>query len=177
MHVHTMHQAILSGESVAVPPSPSRSNDQVAYQRDKALDRSEGSITKDHHDRKYQEESERSVEKEHYENAFTCNQCTMKFSTLGLLRDHLVSIHRTDGFGSALMMCPLCGIPCASAAAYAEHYVLQHCENRRIAPLDAREYVDAKINGNYGDSKTSRSQKSVEQTLSEPADLTSKNSR
>ncbi|XP_076680928.1 zinc finger protein Lobe isoform X2 [Andrena cerasifolii] len=176
MHVHTMHQAILSGESVAVAPSPSRSSDQLAYQPDKGLDRAEGA--KDHRERKYhQEESERRTEKEHYENSFTCNQCTMKFSTLGSLRDHLVSIHRTDGFGSALMMCPLCGIPCASAAAYAEHYVLQHCENRRIGALEGREYADAKMNGSYGDAKSSRAEKSVDQSLSEPADLTSKHSR
>ncbi|CAK9817396.1 Zinc finger protein 423 [Anthophora quadrimaculata] len=173
MHVHTMHQAILSGENVAVSPSPNRTNEHIAYQRDKTLDRPEGS-SKDH-ERKFQEDSERSIEKDHYENAFTCNQCTMKFSTLGSLRDHLVSIHRTDGFGSTLMMCPLCGIPCTSAAAYAEHYVLQHCENRRVAPLEGREYVDPKINGSY-EPKSSRCQKNREQTSSEPADLTSKHS-
>nr|XP_034191428.1 zinc finger protein 423 homolog isoform X2 [Osmia lignaria] len=170
MHVHTMHQAILSGESVGVSPSPNRSNEQIAYQRDKTLDRPEGSSND--HERKYQEDSQR---KDHYENAFTCNQCTMKFSTLGSLRDHLVSIHRTDGFGSTLMMCPLCGIPCTSAAAYAEHYVLQHCENRRVDPLDGREYVGLKLNGTY-DSKNNRGQKCREQTPSEPADLTNKHS-
>nr|XP_033335977.1 zinc finger protein 423 homolog [Megalopta genalis]XP_033335978.1 zinc finger protein 423 homolog [Megalopta genalis] len=175
MHVHTMHQAILSGESVAVPPSPSRNAEPAGYQREKGSLRSEGS-SKDHHERKYQEEADRSTEKDQYENAFTCNQCTMKFSTLATLRDHLVSIHRTDGFGSALMMCPLCGIPCASGAAYAEHYVLQHCENRRLGPMDGVEYGDAKMNGSYGDSKTSRSQKTRD-SMSEPADLTSKHSR
>ncbi|XP_043258292.1 zinc finger protein 423 homolog [Colletes gigas] len=175
MHVHTMHQAILSGESVAVPPSPSRSNEQLAYQRDKASNHRAEATSKDH-ERKYQEESDRSMEKEHYENAFTCNQCTMKFSALSSLRDHLISIHRTDGFSSALMMCPLCGIPCASAAAYAEHYVLQHCENRRIGPMEGREFLN-KSNGSYGDSKSSRSQKIREQSASEPADLTSKHSR
>ncbi|KOX74332.1 hypothetical protein WN51_00235 [Melipona quadrifasciata] len=123
MHVHTMHQTILNGETVAVSPSTNRINEQI--------------------------------KKDHYENAFTCSQCTMKFSTLGSLRDHLVSIHRTDGFGSALMMCPLCGIPCTSAATYAEHYVLQHCENRRTDLLEIRDYTDSKMNGNY-DTKSIR---------------------
>lgn len=174
MHVHTMHQAILSGETVAVSPSTNRTNEQIGYQHgEKNLDRSEGSSKE--HDRKYQDDSERAMEKDHYENAFTCNQCTMKFSTLGSLRDHLISIHRTDSFNSALMMCPLCGIPCTSAAAYAEHYVLQHCENRSIAPLESKDYIDAKINGSVYESKNSRNQKCREQiSSSEPADLTSK---
>lgn len=174
MHVHTMHQAILSGETVAVSPSTNRGSEPIGYQHgEKNSDRSEGT-SKEH--RKYREDdSERSMEKDHYENAFTCNQCTMKFSTLGSLRDHLISIHRTDSFNSALMMCPLCGIPCASAAAYAEHYVLQHCENRSIAPLESKDYMDAKMNGNY-ESKSSRNQKCREQIScsAEPADLTSK---
>ncbi|XP_076755557.1 zinc finger protein Lobe isoform X3 [Xylocopa sonorina] len=173
MHVHTMHQAILSGETVGVSPTSNRTSEQVAYQREKTLDRTEGS-SKDH-ERKYQGSSEVSIEKDRYENAFTCNQCTMKFSTLSTLRDHLVSIHRIDGFGSGLMMCPLCGIPCASAAAYAEHYVLQHCENRRVGPSESRDYGDTKMNGSY-ESKSTRSQKCREQTSSEPADLTSKHS-
>ncbi|KAK9302288.1 hypothetical protein QLX08_005713 [Tetragonisca angustula] len=174
MHVHTMHQAILSGETVAVSPSANRINEQINYQNEKTFDRKPEGSSKEHK-RKYQDDSEKSIEKDHYENAFTCSQCTMKFSTLGSLRDHLVSIHRTDGFGSALMMCPLCGIPCTSAATYAEHYVLQHCENRRTGLLEIRDYTDSKMNGNY-DTKSIRSQKCREQTSSEPADLTNKHS-
>ncbi|XP_043598343.1 zinc finger protein 423 homolog isoform X2 [Bombus pyrosoma] len=173
MHVHTMHQAILSGETVAVSPSTNRTNEQMSYQRERTLDRPEGSSKEQ--ERKYQDDSERSIGKDHYENTFTCNQCTMKFSTLDSLRDHLISIHRTDGFSSTLMMCPLCGIPCASAAAYAEHYVLQHCENRRVDPLEVKSYIDSKMNGS-NEAKSPRNQKYREQTSSEPADLTNKHS-
>ncbi|XP_017884834.1 zinc finger protein 423 homolog isoform X2 [Ceratina calcarata] len=157
MHVHTMHQAILSGEAVAMSDSQNGN-----AEREKRMD--EASSAASDYQKKHREDSE---------NAFTCNQCTMKFSSLNLLRDHLMSIHRTDGFGAGLMLCPLCGIPCASAAAYAEHYVLQHCENRRLAPLEPREYAAYKPNGTY-DSK--RNQKSREQSNCEPADLTSKRS-
>nr|XP_050864703.1 zinc finger protein 423 homolog isoform X1 [Vespula vulgaris]XP_050864704.1 zinc finger protein 423 homolog isoform X1 [Vespula vulgaris] len=168
MHVHTMHQAILSGENLVVTPSPSRTTDSVVdCSRDKLLDRSDG-ISKDQ-EKKYEE---RSTEKD-YKNTFTCYQCTMKFSSLATLRDHLISIHRTDAFGTSLIMCPLCGIPCSSAAAYAEHYVLQHCENRRIAPQNPQEYMDPKLNGVY-DTKSMRLQKNREASIIEPADLTSK---
>ncbi|XP_067207737.1 zinc finger protein 423 homolog isoform X2 [Linepithema humile] len=178
MHVHTMHQAILSGaEGLARPPSPSRTlNEQQAAvcPRDKLLDRQNG--TKESRpDRKYSEDRNgRPSERDHYENAFTCNQCTMKFSTLACLRDHLLSIHRLDAFGAAMMMCPLCGIPCSSAPSYAEHYVLQHCENRRPAPTI--DYGgEAKLNGVYDgtvrDSRAPRSRDAPEAT-----DLTNKHS-
>ncbi|XP_032670580.1 zinc finger protein 423 isoform X2 [Odontomachus brunneus] len=174
MHVHSMHQAILSGESLTVPPSPSGTSEQIApSSRDKPLDRQDGSSSKDSRDRKYPEDRERPGERDHYENAFTCNQCTMKFSTLGCLRDHLLSIHRLSAFGAAMMMCPLCGIPCSSAASYAEHYVLQHCENRRIAPTPATEYGEPKVNGVYdGVARDSRLQRSRD--VPEAADLTNK---
>ena len=122
---------------------------------------------------------ERSLEeKDIFDSGFSCGQCTMKFSSSSSLRDHLISIHRTDGFGSALMACPLCGIACSSTAAYAEHYVLQHCENRRFSG-EAQEYGDPKINGCY-DSKESRTHdwSKVEKEInSEPADLTNKHSK
>ncbi|XP_076391197.1 zinc finger protein Lobe isoform X4 [Megachile rotundata] len=172
MHVHTMHRAILNGESVAtVSPSGNGSGEQlVGYHRaDKSSsERLEGSGTSADHERK-----RGTTEKEQYENGpFACNRCTIKFSALASLRDHLLSIHGIDQYGSAaLMMCPLCGIPCTSAAAYAEHYVLRHCENRR--PLEARDYPETELNGGY-DSNTGRSQKRREQTPTEPADLTNK---
>lgn len=174
MHVHAMHQTILSGaESLA---SPNRaSSEQRAISRDKPLDRNQDSGTKDSR----QERADRPAsERDHYENAFTCNQCTMKFSTLACLREHLLSIHRLDGFGAAMMMCPLCGIACASAASYAEHYVLQHCENRRPAPpIAGVEYGETKLNGVYDgaaarDGRSSRNR----DTTAEAANLTSKRS-
>jgi len=178
MHVHTMHQMILSGmENLARPASPNKASSEqraIPCPRDKSLDRNQDSSTKDSR----QERGDRPVnERDHYENAFTCNQCTMKFSTLACLREHLLSIHRHDNFGTAMMMCPLCGIACASTASYAEHYVLQHCENRRSAPATAVEYGETKLNGIYDgtvtrDSKLSRSR----DTTAEAADLTNKRS-
>lgn len=109
---------------------------------------------------------ERPVQEKDLFETLSCGQCTMKFSSSNSLREHLITIHRVDGFGS-LMVCPLCGIPCSSAAAYAEHYVLQHCEDRRLA-----EYGERKLNGNY-ESKESQGKIGKDLTF-EPADLTNK---
>lgn len=54
------------------------------------------------------------------------------------------------------MMCPICGISCSSAASYAEHYVLQHCERKRPSP-----------NENFEGSNSAKEYMEVE-----PADLT-----
>ncbi|XP_011263863.1 zinc finger protein 423 isoform X3 [Camponotus floridanus] len=182
MHVHTMHQAILSGAEgpAQQQPSPSRtSSEQQQAAACKPLDRQD--VTKEQRlDRKYPTSEDRgdrpATERDHYENGFTCNQCTMKFSTLALLRDHLLSIHRIDGFG-AMMMCPLCSIPCSSAASYAEHYVLQHCENRRPPPTHAVDYGETKLNGSIYDG-TARDSSRVSRTRDAPeaADLTNKHS-
>ncbi|XP_072760545.1 uncharacterized protein L isoform X2 [Anoplolepis gracilipes] len=182
IHVHTMHQAILSGaEGPARPPSPSRTSNEQQTTACKPLDRQD--VAKEPRlDRKYSTSEDRAgdrpaVERDHYENGFTCNQCTMKFSTSILLRDHLLSIHRIDGFGAAMMMCPLCSIPCSSAASYAEHYVLQHCENRRPAPTHAIDYGETKMNGGiYDGSARDASRVSRTRDAPEPADLTNKHS-
>lgn len=173
IHVHTMHQAILNNDGLAV--SPSSSEQVTSSVRDKPLDLQDGTSPKERDKNKYSEDRERSNEKNHYENSFTCTQCTMKFSTLSCLRDHLLSIHRLENFGT-MMMCPLCGIPCTSAASYAEHYVLQHCENQRTAPTTAVEYSESKVNGIHDTTtRDSRTQKNRE--ISEATDLTNKHSR
>lgn len=183
MHVRTMHQAILSGtESLPRPPSPNRtSNEQqttVFCSRDKPLDRQD--CLKDlRSDRKYppEERADRPAgERDHYENAFTCNQCTMKFSTLACLREHSLSTHRVDdGFSATMVICPLCGIPCTSTAAYAEHYVLQHCENRRPALTTGIDYSETKLNGGiYNNTPARDSRISRSKDVPEAADLTNK---
>lgn len=167
LHVHTMHQAILSGENLM--PSPGQTTELSTHQKTDRLDRSREVIF---YAKKFPEERPLVQEKELYDSGLSCGQCTMKFSSPNSLREHLISIHRVDGFGS-LMVCPLCGIPCASAAAYAEHYVLQHCEDRRLSG----EYGDPKLNGSY-DIKQLRNQdraKIGKDLLTfEPADLTNK---
>ncbi|EZA61472.1 hypothetical protein X777_07805 [Ooceraea biroi] len=135
IHVHAMHQTILSGAEGT---------------KDLRQDRGERPAS----------------ERDHYENAFTCNQCTMKFSSLTCLREHLLSIHRLDGFGAAMMMCPLCGVACASAASYAEHYVLQHCENRRPTPAAGVDYGETKLNGVYDGAATRDGRLSAADTTS-----------
>lgn len=176
MHVHTMHQAILSGaEDLARPPSPSRPPSEQRTTVCKPLEHQDSSKSS-RSDRKYpvEDRNERPSERDHYENAFTCNQCTMKFSTLACLRDHLLSTHRHDTvYGAAIMMCPLCGIPCPTPTNYAEHYVLQHCENRRPAPPTAMDYGETKLNGVY-DSTARDSRVSRSRDAPEAADLTNK---
>ncbi|KYM77035.1 hypothetical protein ALC53_12571 [Atta colombica] len=116
-------------------------------------------------------------ERDHYENAFTCDQCTMKFSTLACLRDHSLSIHRVDsGFSATMVICPLCGIPCTSTAAYAEHYVLQHCENRRPAQTTSIDYSETKLNGVYNSTPERDSRMSRSRDVLEAANLTNKRS-
>ncbi|KAG5322713.1 ZN423 protein, partial [Pseudoatta argentina] len=179
IHVRTMHQAILSGaESLARPSSPSRTSSEqqaVFCSRDKP-DRKDSS--KDpRSDRKYpsEERVDRPAgERDHYENAFTCDQCTMKFSTLACLRDHSLSIHRVDsGFSATMVICPLCGIPCTSTAAYAEHYVLQHCENRRPQTTSI-DYNETKLNGVYNSTPARDSRMPRSRDAPEAADLTNK---
>ncbi|KAL0123208.1 hypothetical protein PUN28_007660 [Cardiocondyla obscurior] len=184
MHVRTMHQAILSGaEGLTRPPSPGRTpTEQRAafYSREKpSSGHQEG--PKDSRNpsisRKYpaEERADRPAsERDHYENAFTCDQCTMKFSTLACLRDHSLSIHRVDGGFGAMVICPLCGIPCTSTAAYAEHYVLQHCENRRLTPATGIDYGETKPNGVYDSAPTRDIRISRSRDASEAADLTNK---
>ncbi|XP_020295105.1 zinc finger protein 423 homolog isoform X2 [Pseudomyrmex gracilis] len=176
MHVHTMHQAILSGaEDLARPPSPSRPPSEQRTTVCKPLEHQDSSKSS-RSDRKYpvEDRNERPNERDHYENAFTCNQCTMKFSTLACLRDHLLSTHRHDTvYGAAIMMCPLCGIPCPTPTNYAEHYVLQHCENRRPAPPTVMDYGETKLNGVY-DSTARDSRVSRSRDAPEAADLTNK---
>ncbi|XP_066593289.1 zinc finger protein 423 homolog [Prorops nasuta] len=134
LHVQTMHQTILSGEALS----------QASLACGKISDRQEA---QDCQEKKlYSKDQKKSSQDEgdRYDGSLSCSQCTMKFSTLSSLKDHLLSIHRTDptGFASTLMMCPLCGIPCSSSAAYAEHYVLQHCDNRMVSPSESRETND-----------------------------------
>lgn len=178
MHVRTMHQEILSGaEGLARPPSRTSNEQQAVFcSRDKPPDHQDSS--KDSRpDRKYppEERADRPAgERDHYENAFTCDQCTMKFSTLACLRDHSLSIHRVDGgFSATMVICPLCGIPCASTAAYAEHYVLQHCENRRLVPTTSIDYSETKLNGVY-DTPARDSRVPRNRDAPEAADLTNK---
>ncbi|XP_048509808.1 zinc finger protein 423 homolog isoform X2 [Athalia rosae] len=149
MHVHAMHRAILSGENLTMP-SPGQMSEVSGLSRDKIFESREKTFNEN--DKKHAEDREKLVEganlcvkKEYFDNSFSCGQCTMKFSNLSTLRDHLISIHRVDGFGATLM-CPLCGIPCVSAAAYAEHYVLQHCDDRRINYAEKMDYSDFKSN-------------------------------
>ncbi|XP_015120504.1 zinc finger protein 423 homolog [Diachasma alloeum] len=59
----------------------------------------------------------------------TCRRCSAKFNKLSSLREHLVSAHN-DGF--PVLTCPLCFKPCSSTTVYAEHYVLEHCENKNM---------------------------------------------
>ncbi|XP_051170753.1 zinc finger protein 423 homolog isoform X2 [Leptopilina boulardi] len=160
LHVHTMHQAILSGENLM--PSPGQTAELSNHQK---IDRNREVIF---YAKKFPDDRNSLQEKDLYESSLTCGQCTMKFASPNLLREHLISIHRVDGLGS-LMICPLCGIPCSSAAAYAEHYVLHHCEDRRLS--EAREYGDPKLNGSY-DIKQTRAKIAKD---FEPADLTNKN--
>ena len=180
MHVHAMHQAILNGETLAMPSPVQNHLEPNNSKRDH-----ERNGSKDYdmiYNRRAEREKSLESEKE-LENPFPCGQCTMKFSNLTSLRDHLVTIHRNDGFGATLMMCPLCGIPCTSAAAYAEHYVLQHCENRRLPSKDTirRDWEDTKSNGMH---ELSRSSPKVHGIIGrsdisscEPADLTKKHPR
>ncbi|XP_023289178.1 zinc finger protein 423 homolog [Orussus abietinus] len=167
MHVHTMHRAILSGESLTVPsPSPGRTSEasnasRVLERQDKIEGQEKSSRDQE---RRILEDRER---KRARDGGFSCGQCTMRFSGLNSLRDHLVTIHRMDGFGSALMMCPLCGIPCSSAASYAEHYVLRHCENQRMGSAESSSDFET---GN-GAFPRSRETKGADM---EPADLTSR---
>ncbi|XP_074102654.1 zinc finger protein Lobe [Cotesia typhae] len=74
--------------------------------------------------------------------------CAMKFTKLNLLNEHIRAHHSNndkapinnydnDTSASATesaftLSCPLCGLSCSSPAVYAEHYVLEHCENRRV---------------------------------------------
>lgn len=47
--------------------------------------------------------------------------------------DKVAINNNNDTSVSALMLtCPLCGISCSSPTVYAEHYVLEHCENRKV---------------------------------------------
>ncbi|XP_036148170.1 zinc finger protein 423 homolog isoform X2 [Monomorium pharaonis] len=181
IHVRTMHQAILSGaEGLARPPSPNKTlNEQqmMFCSRDKLPERQDD-LKDSCSNQKYppEERVDRPAsERDHYENAFTCNQCTMKFSTLACLRDHSLSIHRVDGgFSATMVICPLCGIPCTSTAAYAEHYVLQHCENHRPVLTTGLDYNE-KLNGIY-DSTSARDSKTRNRDVPEATDLTNKHS-
>ncbi|XP_043279598.1 zinc finger protein 423 homolog isoform X1 [Venturia canescens] len=184
MHVHAMHQAILNGASLSVEsPSHKSESNHSRYREQSNVSRNSNS---DNGRTCQREEREKSVEREKgsgAEKGFSCGQCTMKFPGLSELRDHMVTIHRGENFGSSLMMCPLCGIPCASAASYAEHYVLQHCENRRFAPKESihRDWESGKINGSHENSRPGSEDQPVTSRpdlgTSEPADLTKKHSR
>lgn len=164
MHVNAMHQAILSGENLTGGESVTTTTNNRA---EKLQDEREKPIKV--------EESSKQPE----DNCLSCNQCTMKLSSSSSLRDHLLTIHRTDEFNSALVVCPLCGTPCSSAAAYAEHYVLQHCDNRRINSTSAYDY--SKTNGFYDYSNKAAARRDgdralkndlINNPLAAPADLT-----
>ncbi|XP_046483775.1 zinc finger protein 423 homolog isoform X1 [Neodiprion pinetum] len=210
MHVHAMHRAILSGDNRTMP-SPGQVSEVSSLSRERMFDSQEKPFKEQEKklsDERQEKGSEGGnnlcVKTEYFDNSgFSCGQCTMKFSNLGTLRDHLISIHRVDGFGATLM-CPLCGIPCISAAAYAEHYVLQHCDDRRINYAENSDYADLKTTSRnslkadalgYGTNKSSRdSERAVKQSDREsaepkmatngnyeakdqPADLTNKHGR
>lgn len=185
LHVQAMHQAILNGGNLDVD---SAGHVKSEANNSKCRDRitSDKNGINDNARTYHFEEREKSTEREKGsagEKGFSCGQCTMKLSGLSELRDHMVTIHRSENLSSTLMMCPLCGIPCASAASYAEHYVLQHCENRRLPSKDSihRDWESAKINGSHENSRPGSEDRAMvsrsDLGTSEPADLTKKQPR
>ncbi|KAK0086264.1 hypothetical protein PV325_003463 [Microctonus aethiopoides] len=64
--------------------------------------------------------------------SFDCKHCTMKFTKIILLQNHMTEVHRDNIATGSILSCPLCGIPCDSTASYVEHYVLEHCNNPKI---------------------------------------------
>lgn len=78
LHVHSMHQAIINGETV-LPDSGQRSTDECSLN---LLNLEKTKIAELSEDRKHDDVG-----------LLSCNQCTMKFSSITSLKDHFLSIH------------------------------------------------------------------------------------
>ncbi|XP_034934725.1 zinc finger protein 423 homolog isoform X2 [Chelonus insularis] len=120
LHVQAVHESLLNGKS----PSTSPLNISNGNKRRRKREKDEDELKK--------------VKKKNFEELFSCSECTMKFPKLICLRDHLKSVHQQENADSVIN-CPLCGIPCSSPKSYAEHYVLEHCENHQKVEKSSKE--------------------------------------